>query len=181
MKVRSRQLRTFEASSANPDSTGRGTQCLFTIAARCPPYGRLWSSSCCFISIAMVAAFPSTFVVGVTGGSGIADRRAAWRPGAGSTGRRRSVTARRRTAGSVVARRHAVIVVFMQKDPWMMRVPHRGAFRLSSQRRRRVPADSAVAREGLWSVFHVADTAGADGRPVRRFEGCEGCVGYDGS
>jgi hypothetical protein len=37
----------------------------------------------------------------------------------------------------------------MQKDSWMMRVPHLGAYRLSSQRRRRVSADSAAAQGGL--------------------------------
>jgi hypothetical protein len=143
------ELRTFETSSADPDRTGRGTPCLFTMAARCPPYGRLWPSSCWFPCIAVVAAFPSIFVVGVTGGSGIADRRAVVRPGAGSTGRRRSVIARRRTAGSAGAMRRVGIVVFTQKKPWVMRVQHRGLFRLLFRHRLPGSAGSAAGRGGL--------------------------------
>lgn len=175
MKVRSRQLRTLEASSADPEGTGRVTPSLFTTAPRCFPGGRLWPSSSCVSCVATVAAVSSTFVVDVIGGSGIAGRRAGWRPSAVFTGRRRSGIARRRTVGSVAARRRVVIVVFMQKDPWMMRVPHLGAFRLSSRHRRWLPVDSVAAQEGLWSVFPVAGTAVADGRQIRRFEGCKEC------
>jgi hypothetical protein len=148
--------RRSEAGTSDPRSEfrrprrpGRGTPCLFTTPPRCFPEGRSWSSFFCLFSIAADAAFPSMYAGGVTGVSGIANRRAGYWPSAGSTGRRRSVIARRRTAGNAAVRRHAGIVVFTQKNPWMMRVPHRGLFRLLSRHGLPEFAGSAAGQGGL--------------------------------